>query len=424
MGLLILLGFLILFLLGFPVVLAIAIPAIFYLLTHNLPLDMIGQRLQYSLDSYPLVAVPVFILVGNLMNSTGITKALFTFANTLVGRVHGGLAQVNVFASLIFSGMSGAALADVGGLGQIEIKGMVDKGFRKADAAAITIASATVGPIFPPSIPLIIYGAVTGVSAVKLLVGGIIPGILCTAMLMVTVALLAWKRKWPRAEKWPTTKEIMRDMKPALPALMAPVILISGMLTGYFTPTEAASICVLYILIVSHFYYRELTLPGLIKSALETIKTSCSIMIIIAAASLFGWILAVEKVPQMVRELVMKFGQDPLILLLVLNLFFLIVGMFLDSTTTTLLIIPMLAPPVVACGIDPVHLGLIVIFNLMIGLMTPPMGLSLFMVSNVAQIPIRDVLRELPPYFITLIGTLFLITYFPNLTLWIPSMLK
>ncbi len=424
MGLLILLAFLVLFLLGFPVVLAIALPAIVYLLAHGLPLDMIGQRIQYSLDSYLLVAVPVFILVGNLMNSTGITRALFTFANTLVGRIHGGLAQVNVFASLIFSGMSGAALADVGGLGQIEIKGMIDKGFRKSDAAAITIASATVGPIFPPSIPLIIYGAVSGASPVKLLVGGIIPGILCTGMLMITCAVLAWKKKWPRAERWPTRHEIFRDMKPALPALLAPVILVSGMLTGFFTPTEVASICVLYILIISHFYYRELSWPSLIKSALETIKTSCSIMIIIAVASLFGWILAVEKVPQMVREIVMRFGQEPLILLLVINLFFLIVGMFLDSTTTTLLIIPMLAPPVAACGIDPVHLGLIIIFNLMIGLMTPPMGLSLFLVSNIAQIPIRDVIKELPPYFLTLIITLLLITYFPALTLWIPNMLK
>ncbi len=424
MGLLILLAFLVLFLLGFPVVLAIALPAIVYLLAHGLPLDMIGQRIQYSLDSYLLVAVPVFILVGNLMNSTGITRALFTFANTLVGRIHGGLAQVNVFASLIFSGMSGAALADVGGLGQIEIKGMIDKGFRKSDAAAITIASATVEPIFPPSIPLIIYGAVSGASPVKLLLGGIIPGILCTGMLMITCAVLVWKKKWPRAERWPTRHEIFRDMKPALPALLAPVILVSGMLTGFFTPTEVASICVLYILIISHFYYRELSWPSLIRSALETIKTSCSIMIIIAVASLFGWILAVEKVPQMVREIVMRFGQDPLILLLVINLFFLIVGMFLDSTTTTLLIIPMLAPPVAACGIDPVHLGLIIIFNLMIGLMTPPMGLSLFLVSNIAQIPIRDVIKELPPYFLTLIITLLLITYFPALTLWIPNMLK
>jgi tripartite ATP-independent transporter DctM subunit len=424
MGFLVLGGFLVLFLMGFPVVLAIILPAVVYLLAHNQPLDMIAQRLQYSLDSYPLLAVPVFILVGNLMNSTGVTRALFSFANTLVGRVYGGLAQVNVFASLIFSGMSGAALADVGGLGQIEIKGMVDKGFRKADAAAVTVASATVGPIFPPSIPLIIYGAVTGVSVVKLLLGGIIPGLLCTGMLMITVAILARRRNWPRAERWSTRREIVRDLKPAFPALLAPVVLISGMLSGYFTPTEAASICVLYILIISHFYYRELTLRGLLSSALETVKTSCSIMIIIAAASLFGWILAVEKVPQVVQGLVLHFKEDPLILLLVLNIFFLIVGMFLDSTTSTLLIIPMLAPPVAACGIDPVHLGLVVIFNLMIGLITPPMGLSLFMVSNVARVSIKEILKELPPYFVCLLFALFLITFFPKLVLWIPNMLK
>jgi len=424
MGFLVLGGFLILFLMGFPVVLAIILPAVFYLLAHNQPLDMIAQRLQYSLDSYPLLAVPVFILVGNLMNSTGVTRALFSFANTLVGRVYGGLAQVNVFASLIFSGMSGAALADVGGLGQIEIKGMVDKGFRKADAAAVTVASATVGPIFPPSIPLIIYGAVTGVSVVKLLLGGIIPGLLCTGMLMITVAILARRRNWPRAERWSTRQEIVQDLKPSFPALMAPVVLISGMVSGYFTPTEAASICVLYILIVSHFYYRELTLKGLLNSALETVKTSCSIMIIIAAASLFGWILAVEKVPQIIQELVLRFKDDPLILLLVLNLFFLIVGMFLDSTTSTLLIIPMLAPPVAACGINPVHLGLVVIFNLMIGLITPPMGLSLFMVSNVARVSIKEILNEMPPYFISLLASLALITLVPQLTLWIPNMLK
>jgi len=424
MGFLVLGGFLILFLLGFPVILAIIVPAVIYLFANQVPFDVIAQRLQYSLDSYPLVAVPVFILVGNLSNFTGITQALFNFANTLVGRVYGGLAQVNVFGSLIFAGMSGAALADVGGLGEIEIKGMMDKGFRKADAAAITVASATVGPIFPPSIPLIIYGAVTGVSVVKLLLGGIVPGLLCTGMLMITVAILARRRNWPRSDRWPTRREIGRNLKPAFPALMAPVLLIAGMVSGYFTPTEAASICVLYILLVSHFYYRDLTYPAFLKATFETVKMSCSIMVIIAAASLFGWILAVEKIPQMVQQAILTFKDDPLMLLLILNLFFLLVGMFLDSTTSTLLIIPMLAAPVAACGIDPVHLGLVIIFNLMIGLVTPPMGLSLFMVSNVANISMREVLVEMPPYFISLIVTLALITYFPFLTLWIPNMLK
>lgn len=424
MGFLVLGGFLVLFLLGFPVVLAIIVPSVVYLLANNVPLDVVAQRLQYSLDSYPLVAVPVFILVGNLSNFTGITQSLFNFANTLVGRIYGGLAQVNVFGSLIFAGMSGAALADVGGLGQIEIKGMMDKGFRKADAAAVTVASATVGPIFPPSIPLIIYGAVTGVSVVKLLLGGIVPGLLCTGMLMVTVAILARRRNWPRAERWPTRGEIARNLKPAFPALLAPVMLIAGMVSGYFTPTEAASICVLYILLVSHFYYHDLNVSALVTATLETVKMSCSIMLIIASASLFGWILAVEKIPQMVQDFILVYKANPMLLLLILNVFFLVVGMFLDSTTSTLLIIPMLAAPVAACGIDPVHLGLVIIFNLMIGLITPPMGLSLFMVSNVARISMREVLVEMPPYFLCLMLTLALLTYFPMLTLWIPNMLK
>jgi tripartite ATP-independent transporter DctM subunit len=424
LGFLVLGGFLVLFLLGFPVVLAIIVPSVVYLLANNVPLDVVAQRLQYSLDSYPLVAVPVFILVGNLSNFTGITQSLFNFANTLVGRIYGGLAQVNVFGSLIFAGMSGAALADVGGLGQIEIKGMMDKGFRKADAAAVTVASATVGPIFPPSIPLIIYGAVTGVSVVKLLLGGIVPGLLCTGMLMVTVAILARRRNWPRAERWPTRGEIARNLKPAFPALLAPVMLIAGMVSGYFTPTEAASICVLYILLVSHFYYHDLNVSALVTATLETVKMSCSIMLIIASASLFGWILAVEKIPQMVQDFILVYKANPMLLLLILNVFFLVVGMFLDSTTSTLLIIPMLAAPVAACGIDPVHLGLVIIFNLMIGLITPPMGLSLFMVSNVARISMREVLVEMPPYFLCLMLTLALLTYFPMLTLWIPNMLK
>lgn len=196
------------------------------------------------------------------------------------------------------------------------------------------------------------------------------------------------------------------------------------MVSGYFTPTEAASICVLYILLVSHFYYRDLTYSALVQATLETVKMSCSIMVIIAAASLFGWILAVEKIPQMVQQVILTFKHDPLMLLLILNLFFLPVGMFLDSTTSTLFIIPMLAGPVAACGIDPVHLGLVIIFNLMIGLITPPMGLSLFMVSNVASISMKEVLIEMPPYFISLILTLALITYFRMLTLWIPNMLE
>ena len=242
--------------------LAIGIPCIVYIFANGLPIDLIAQRTLYALDSFPLVAVPVFLFVGSLMNSAGISRYIYQFADTAVGRLPGGLAQVNIFGSLIFAGMSGSALADIGGIGRIEIDAMRKKGFSAPFAAAVTSSSAIVGPIFPPSIPLIIYGTVTGVSVIQLLLGGILPGLLCVAMLMLMTGWLAMRRNYPRAERWPTRAELWRDFKPAFPAIVAPVILIAGMLLGYFTPTEIASVTVLYAVLISSLFYRELTWQG------------------------------------------------------------------------------------------------------------------------------------------------------------------
>src|SRR5918993_1365214 len=229
-GFLVIGAFLALFMLGFPVVLAIGIPSVVYLVVHGLPLELVAQRTLYALDSFPLVAVPVFLFVGSLMNAAGISRYIYKFADTATGRLPGGLAQVNIFGSLIFAGMSGSALADIGGIGRIEIDAMRNKGFSVPFAAAVTSSSAIVGPIFPPSIPLIIYGTVTGVSVIQLLLGGILPGILCVIMLMAMTGWLALRRNYPRTERWPTRAELWRDFKPALPAILAPVILIVGML--------------------------------------------------------------------------------------------------------------------------------------------------------------------------------------------------
>lgn len=423
MGSTILIMFLVLFLLGFPVVTAILIPSIFYIIVKDLPLDLLAQRMQYSLDSYTLCAVPLFILVGNLMNSSGITTRIFHFADVLTGRLHGGLAQVNIFASLVFSGMSGAALADVGGLGQIEIKAMKEKGFSVPYAAAVTVASATVGPIFPPSIPLVIYGSVAGVSIVNLLVGGIGPALVAVAAMMLLTAFLAIRRNYPRAARWPTRQELFGALLPALPALMTPVLLVAGMLTGIFTPTEASALTVGYVLLISHFVYRDLTWKSLPFALYETIKSTCCVLIIVAAAAIFGWILAAEQIPQVFSAWFMSISKEPWVLLLLLNLMLFVVGMFLDSTTAILLFVPIIVPPLVQAGIDPVHLGLVFVFNIMCGLITPPMGLSLFMVSKVGQVPIKDVVREIVPYYIPLGATLILITYVPQIVLWIPSLL-
>lgn len=421
-GLLVIAAFLALFMLGFPVVLAIAIPCAVYMLANGLPLDLIAQRTLYALDSFPLVAVPVFLFVGSLMNSAGISKHIYKFADTAVGRLPGGLAQVNIFGSLIFAGMSGSALADIGGLGRIEIDAMRKKGFNAGFASAVTCSSAIVGPIFPPSIPLIIYGTVTGVSVIQLLLGGILPALVCVAMLMAMTGYLAVKRKYPRAERWPSGAELWRDFLPALPAILAPVILIVGMLAGFFTPTEIAAVTVAYALLVSALFYRELTVKGLLEAAFETIGASAGILLIVAVAALFGWILSVEAVPQQMTTAMLSISKDPQVLLLLVNLLLLLVGMFLDSTTAILVIAPIIAKPLVAAGVDPVHLGMVVVFNLMIGLLTPPMGLALFLVADIARVTMKEVLREMLPYYVPLVGTLLLITYVPAITTWLPRL--
>jgi tripartite ATP-independent transporter DctM subunit len=421
-GFLVVLAFVVLFMLGFPVVLAIGIPCVVYIFANGLPIDLVAQRTLYALDSFPLVAVPVFLFVGSLMNSAGISRYIYAFADTAVGRMPGGLAQVNIFGSLIFAGMSGSALADIGGLGRIEIDAMRKRGFSAPFAAAVTSSSAIVGPIFPPSIPLIIYGTVTGVSVIQLLLGGIVPGLLCVAMLMLMTWWLAKRRKYPRAARWPRRGELWRDFKPAFPAIVAPVILIAGMLLGWFTPTEIASVTVLYAILISSLFYRELTWQGVLDAAYETIRASAGILLIVAVAALFGWILSVELVPQKLTGIMLSISTNPYVLLLLVNVLLIIVGMFLDSTTAILVIAPIIAKPLVAAGVDPVHLGMVVVFNLMIGLLTPPMGLALFLVADIAKVTMKDVLTEMLPYYLPLGITLLLITYVPEITTWIPRL--
>lgn len=421
-GFVVVFAFVGLFVLGFPVVLALAIPCVIYVLLNDLPVDLVAQRTLYSLDSFPLVAVPVFLFVGSVMNSAGISKYIYKFADTLVGRLPGGLAQVNIFGSLVFAGMSGSALADIGGIGRIEIDAMKQKGYNRAFAAAVTSSSAIVGPIFPPSIPLIIYGTVTGVSVLQLLLGGILPGLLCVAGLMLMTAWLAKRRNYPRAERWPTGGELWRDAVPALPAMFAPVLLIAGMLMGFFTPTEIAAVTVIYTLLISSLFYRELTWRGLYDAAIETIRASSAILLIVSVAALFGWILSVEMVPQMLTGWMLSISKDPYVLLLLVNVLLLVVGMFLDSTTAILVVAPIIAKPLMMAGVDPVHLGMVVVFNLMIGLLTPPMGLALYLVADIAGVKMKDVLREMLPFYIPLAITLLMITYLPWITTFIPRL--
>ena len=424
MGLVMVAAFFVLFVFGFPVVYAILLPSAAYVCIEGLPVGLLAQRVTYALNSFPLVAVPIFIFAGNLMNLAGVAERIFHFANVLVGRIPGGLAQVNIFSSLIFSGMSGAALADVGGLGRIEIEAMRKRGFDVPFSSAVTVSSAIVGPIFPPSIPLIVYGSVATVSIIQLLIAGIVPALICVLFLMITTYFIAKARNYPRSERWPTVGEIMAALWPALPAILAPVVMVGGMMLGWFTPTEAASVTVVYIILISHFYYHELTLAHLWNATLTTIRSTGAILMICAAAALYGWILAVEQVPQEFAAMVLGGNKDPLTLLIIANVIFFIAGMFLDSTTATLLIVPIIAPPMVAAGIDPVHLGIMTIFNIMIGIITPPMGLALFLISDIAGVTMKDLLKALVPYYFPLLATLAVITFCPRIVLWIPSMMR
>ena len=424
LGLLVIVAFFVLFLLGVPVAFAILLPAIVYIWSEGIPMATVAQRTLYALDSFPLVAVPVFIFVGNLMNAAGVTRKLFHFADVLVSRLPGGLAQVNIFASLIFSGVSGAALADVGGLGRIEIKAMRERGFPLPFSTAVTGASAIVGPIFPPSIPIIIYASVASVSTIQLLVAGIVPALLCVVMLMLTVGIIALRVDLPRADRRPRLSEIAAAFGPAAPALFAPVILIGGMLSGHFTPTEASAVAVVYVLFVGIFYYRDMTWAFIRQAATETVRSTASILFIVAAAAMFGWILAVEQIPQDFSSWFKDVGGSPLLMLAIVNLIFFVAGMFIDSTTATLLLVPIVAPPVVAAGVDPVHLGIIVIFNLMIGTTTPPFGLSLFLLCNMTGLKFSQLVRAMVPFYPALLLTLLLLVVFPQLVLVIPAMLQ
>jgi tripartite ATP-independent transporter DctM subunit len=416
---------LILMILRVPLAFSILFTAIFYLVAKPLSLDIVASRLTYAIgNSFTLLAIPLFVLVGNLMNVSGITTRIFDFAKTLVGTLPGGLAHVNAVASLIFSGTSGAAMADVAGLGQMEIKAMTDAGYRKDFSAAVTVTTATVGPIFPPSIPLVIFAAVNEISAVDLLLAGVLPGIIITFILIVFIAILARVRHYPRDAARTAFREIWGKFLRALPAILAPVILIGGMVSGIFSPTEAAAVAVAYAFFLGIFVYRELNMRNIYQVLVRTAYSTATILFVTAAAFLLSWVVAVERVPDMMERMLLGITTNPYVLLLIMNLLVLAIGCLINPVPAILLFSPILLPALVAVGCNPTHVGLVFVFNLMIGLITPPVGMSLFLVSNVADEKVEAVLRQVFPFFIPLLVALFFLTYVPQISLFVPNLLK
>jgi tripartite ATP-independent transporter DctM subunit len=413
--------FVILIFLGAPIGIALLIPCIAaFIFYPDLPIQVMNARMANTYLSSGLLAIPLFVFAAQILNDIKITDAIFGFVNKCVGHVCGGLAQVNVLASVVFAGMSGSAAADAAGLGRVEIKAMKDQGYSTPFAAAVTAASSTIGPIIPPSIPLIIFGSVSGVSIGKLLIGGFLPGLIMAFMLMGGIYIAARRRGFPKA-KFAGFKEVFKHACKAIPGLMAPIILIGGMLLGFFTPTEAATVAVIYAITIG-FLMRSLTLKELGRAFKRASMDSAIILFMFLGASLIGLLVLRLHVADTAIAFISGFTKNPNMVLLLMNILLLMAGCFLDTGACIVLFTPILVPLAQSFGIDPVHLGVVMILNLMIGGLTPPMGALMFITCKVAEISMQEILKELWPYIILLLIALMNVTYIPQTVLFLPNL--
>ena len=415
-------GFLVLIVLGFPIVFSLALISFSYLLIYDIPAITIAQKMISGIDTFALLAVPFFILAGNLMNIGGVTRRLFRFASAIVGFIPGGLGHANVLASMIFAGMSGAAIADAGGLGTIEIKAMQDEGFDTEFSAAVTAASSTIGPIIPPSIPMVIYASIANVSVGKLFLAGAVPGIAMGIALMIMVYFIAKRRNYPVHSTF-DLREIYNSFIDGLLPLLTPVIILGGILGGIFSPTEAAIIASAYALFLGMVVYKEINPKELFQVILDTVKTTSMVIFIISAAAIYGFLLGREQVPQGLAKLLFDISKNPHVIMLIIIIFLLIIGCFMETTAALVLLTPILVPPVSQLGIDPVHFGLVMVLTLMIGLITPPVGVVLYITSNIAKISFESCTKATAPFLIPLILVLLLMAFVPDLVMFLPNYL-
>ena len=410
----------ILLVIGVPVAVSLAVASLFYILVAGLPEVVLIHNMINGIDSFPLLAIPFFVLAGHLMNTAGITTRIFAFARALVGWMYGGLGHVNVGASVIFAGMSGAAVADAGGLGNVEIKAMRDAGYDTDFSVGVTAASSTIGPIIPPSLPLVIYGVMASASIGELFAAGLIPGLLMAVSLMVMVAIYSRRRRYPRDAHFELHR-LWVTFKGAFFPLLTPVIVVGGIVTGAFTPTEAAVAAVAYALVLGLVIYRSLNWRHLIRVSMDTIETSAAILLIVAAATIFAWILTANQVATLLGDSLLVLTDNKHVLLLIIMAIVLLIGLFMETIAAITILVPVLLPIAAKVGIDPVHLGIIVVLNLMIGLLTPPVGMVLYVLSDVASVRFEQCVKATMPFLIPLLVVLLLITFFPQLALWLPT---
>jgi len=413
---------LLLMLLGFPVALSMGLTSVLTLGAlrgfAEIPWDIVAQRIMYGVTNFTLLAIPFFILAGRLCNEAQITDRIFEFAKTMVGHFKGGLGHVNIMASMIFAGMSGSAVADAGGLGNMEIKAMVDEGYDLEFSTAVTAASATIGPIIPPSIPMVIYGAIAGESVAKLLIAGFLPGLLMGLAMMALLVAMAPRYGWKAKPRTPLPQMIVAAKRGTLP-LLAPVILIGGIVTGVFTPTEAAAVAVAYALFMG-LVYRTFTWQSLLRVFKDSMLDTAIILFIVGASSIYSWVIARYQVTDFIVDWMGSVVSTPLMFLLIVNLFLLLVGCFIDPTPALFILVPIFMPMVKQFGIDPIHFGVVMVFNLMIGLVTPPVGTVLYTLNRVTGLSLERISIAMLPWYIPLVVTLVIVVLFPGLSTWLP----
>lgn len=419
----VLIVWLIIMFIGTPVGWSLFIATILYFaMTRWNVVNSASAKLVDSLNSFSLLSVPFFILTGILMNTGGITTKIFEFAKALLGHYRGGMGHVNIGASLIFSGMSGSALADAGGLGQLEIKAMRDAGYDDDMCGGITAASCIIGPLVPPSIAMIIYGVISNQSIAKLFVAGFVPGVLVTVALMIMNYFIAKKRNYPRTKK-ASMEVLCREFKGAIWALLTPILIIAGIFSGLFTPTEAAVIAALYSIVVGKFVYKELTLESLFKGCVEAVAITGVTVLMVMTVTFFGDMIAREQVAMKIAEIFITFADSQLMVLVMINLLLLFLGMFIDALALQFLVLPMLIPIAVHFNIDLIFFGVMTTLNMMIGILTPPMGMALFVVARVGNMSVSTVTKGVLPFLIPIFATLVLITIFPQIITFIPNLL-
>ncbi len=413
--------FAVLLVVGFPIAFSIALSTAAFLWLNDYPLMIVAQRMVTGIDSFTLIAVPMFILAGELMNVGKITDRIFDFAKALVGWIPGGLAHANIFASLIFAGMSGSAVADAGGLGTVELEAMRKNGYDDDFSAAVTAASSTIGPIFPPSIPFVIYGGITDTSVGRLFLAGIFPGILMMFALMILVFFFAIKRGYPREVfSW---GQLLHNLIHALIPLLTPVIILAGFATGYFTPTEGSSIAVMYSLLVGGLLYRQITGKVLVGALLRATYTTANVMMIIGSATIFSFILTHEGFTDQISALLFSITTNKWIILLIINIILFLLGLVMEPGAILIMLLPVFLPIVLFLEINLVHFGVVMILNLMIGQITPPFGMCLFTIAQIGRIPLGRVSKAVVPFVIPLIVVLALCTYIPWVVTWVPDWL-